>query len=534
VSGGILAQPFPPRCRFGRNDWPTLTAFILTPKPHAALIIVGHGSTMNPDSSAPTHEHADRIRKMGVFAEVVCCFWKEEPNMREVFEMVESDTIYIVPNFISEGYFCQDVLPRELRLEGPVTRRGSTVIYYCDPVGIHANMKRLLLQRALEIAPTAPREETSLVIVGHGTGLNENSTKAIQDQVKLIREGGYGFAEVVDAYMEQAPLVAEWDQMTSAPNVVVVPFFIADGLHSYQDIPVLLGIVEETGAALSEGGSFGGNPHALRDRQLYYSNAIGTEPLLAEVILDQIVDFDLKHGVVSEGEVKVSEIDQTIERLLEDGALQVGEVLVRRSEAGFVLCHQDDADLVETEARGGLEQWSEPEAARFIARSTAEGKFRALHSAPTLRRGWRLEVADRGALRRALDYFYPAALGMWVQHQAGRLRGTPLRDYLGRQTGMYRFSNGITDEQAHSLVAKTCGNGKCMRRILWPLNDSEVMSGAAECKTLPEAGFAQRVQARHAVALFCIEPCPFIVGAARKLARENFEAKAAATSSGSD
>ncbi len=27
----------------------------------------------------------------------------------------ESDTIYIVPNFISEGYFTREVLPRELR-----------------------------------------------------------------------------------------------------------------------------------------------------------------------------------------------------------------------------------------------------------------------------------------------------------------------------------------------------------------------------------------------------------------------------------
>jgi hypothetical protein len=75
-------------------------------------------------------------------------------------------------------------------------------------------------------------------------------------------------------------------------GLVVVPFFIADGLHSYQDIPVLLGIMEETGAALSEGGSFGNNPHALHGRQLFYSNAIGTEPLLAAVILDRAVSHD--------------------------------------------------------------------------------------------------------------------------------------------------------------------------------------------------------------------------------------------------
>ena len=68
--------------------------------------------------------------------------------MREVYEGVDSEVIYIVPNFISQGYFCQQVLPRELRLDGPVTKRDGKTIYYCDPVGIHRNMTRLLLQRA--------------------------------------------------------------------------------------------------------------------------------------------------------------------------------------------------------------------------------------------------------------------------------------------------------------------------------------------------------------------------------------------------
>ena len=68
--------------------------------------------------------------------------------MREVYESIDSDVIYIVPNFISEGYFCQQVLPRELRLTGPTTLRDGKTIHYCDPVGIHPNMTRLLLKRA--------------------------------------------------------------------------------------------------------------------------------------------------------------------------------------------------------------------------------------------------------------------------------------------------------------------------------------------------------------------------------------------------
>ena len=92
--------------------------------------------------------------------------------------------------------------------------------------------------------------------------------------------------------MEEQPFIAEWDKMSQTPNVVVVPFFISDGLHSFQDIPVLLGIESEVGAAASQREVFRHNPHPLRGKQLFYSSAIGTERLLADVILDQVSDFD--------------------------------------------------------------------------------------------------------------------------------------------------------------------------------------------------------------------------------------------------
>ncbi|HRH99152.1 MAG TPA: CbiX/SirB N-terminal domain-containing protein, partial [Prosthecobacter sp.] len=402
---------------------------------HAALIIVGHGSTTNPDSSAPTHLHADSIRRRGLFREVVCCFWKEEPNMREVYEMVDSEVIYIVPNFISEGYFCQQVLPRELRLDGPTTHRDGKTIHYCDPVGIHPNMTRLLLQRADEVAPHVPREQTSLVIVGHGTSLNENSTKAIQDQVALIRAGHYGFAEVIDAYMEEAPFVAEWAKLTTAPNVVVVPFFIADGLHSFQDIPVLLGMREEVGAALSEIGVFHQNPHELQDRQVYYSGAIGTEPLMADVILDQVNDFDKMHGISSQFSVRGSPLIDTLAAWLKQGRDSIGEIAITsHADGSFSLCHIADR------GQEDLQVHHEAHDALFIARNDAGGAFRSLHSAPTLNRGWRLDLTDLDELRLALDFFYPAALGMAHALEQEKLTAVPLRDLLGRQTGMYRFA----------------------------------------------------------------------------------------------
>jgi sirohydrochlorin cobaltochelatase len=156
-------------------------------------------------------------------------------------------------------------------------------------------MTDLILKRAKDVGDGIDPAATTLIITGHGTGLNQNSTKAIRDQADLITASGVGYAAVLDAYMEEPPFIAEWDKMSDTPNVVVVPFFISDGLHSYQDIPVLLGMEDEVGAAASQREVFRHNPHHLRGKTLYYTSAIGTERLLADVILDQISDFDKIH-----------------------------------------------------------------------------------------------------------------------------------------------------------------------------------------------------------------------------------------------
>lgn len=266
----------------------------------AALLILGHGASENPDSATPTRQRAEELRARGLFREVAAGFWKQEPKVFDVLESLTAETVYIVPYFISEGYFTRDVLPKALELTGPTTQRRGKTVHYCDPVGCHPSMTRLLLKRAAEIAPGVSPTNTSLIIVGHGTTRNEKSLEAIKNRVAEIRRGGSGipvYAEVTDAYMEVPPLIAEWDQFTSAPHVVVVPFFIADGLHSYEDIPVLLGIYEKNAGSLTanQGEVFKNNPYHLRGRRLYYSGAIGTEPSMTEVVLDQVLAFEARH-----------------------------------------------------------------------------------------------------------------------------------------------------------------------------------------------------------------------------------------------
>jgi sirohydrochlorin cobaltochelatase len=260
---------------------------------HRALLIVAHGSTVNPDSSAPTLAHAAEIRRRNIFADVECAFWKEEPSLRDALFLFDPESIrevYAVPNFISEGYFTQTVVPRELELNGRITKRSNGQIWrYCEPVGNHPLMTELLLKRARDVAPDAVPRESSLVIVAHGTDLNENSAVAAKREAEKIRALGK-YAAVLNVYMEEAPLVSDWRKLTETPNVVVVPFFISDGLHSYEDIPGLLGIANgrsRTGLSAAPGEVFRRNPYKIDDRSLFYAPSIGTDPGFADIIIEQ-------------------------------------------------------------------------------------------------------------------------------------------------------------------------------------------------------------------------------------------------------
>jgi sirohydrochlorin cobaltochelatase len=273
-------------------------------KADAALLIVAHGSTVNPDSSAPTLSHAAEIRRRQIFAHVGCAFWKEEPSLRDAIFLFDPEVIRevcVVPNFISEGYFTQTVVPRELDLNGRVTKRPNGQIWkYSEPVGNHPMMMELLLKRAQEVAPGIDPTEASLLIVAHGTDLNENSAVAAKREAEKIRALGK-YAAVLNVYMEEPPLVSNWRKLTATRNVVVVPFFISDGLHSYEDIPELLGIAVAAGvdrgrlgsappATRSRGEVFRGNPYKLGGRSLFYAPSIGTDPGFAEIIVEQALN----------------------------------------------------------------------------------------------------------------------------------------------------------------------------------------------------------------------------------------------------
>jgi len=235
-----------------------------------ALVIVGHGSHLNEDSSLPVYEHADRIRGTGEFDEVVECFWKEEPSMRHVLDTVESEWVYVVPAFISEGYFTQQIIPRELGLEGPVTKKSDKIVRYAGPLGTFEGMPDVILERVGDLMrgkETSGR--TALVLLGHGTDLNKNSGGVIYlNAGRLGERGVYDLVEV--GFLDQEPGIGEVVEHVEAENVILIPVFIAEGWHTRETIPEDLGLTGEV---------------TVREQKtIYYGAPVGTHPSMANLI----------------------------------------------------------------------------------------------------------------------------------------------------------------------------------------------------------------------------------------------------------
>jgi sirohydrochlorin cobaltochelatase len=267
----------------------------------AGLLLIGHGSTVNDESAAPVYQHAEELRRRCIFAEVREAFWKQEPGISAVLRLMAVRRIFAVPLFVSGGYFTEEVIPVELGLRQPgdvgfavVRQDGERTLWYCPAVGTHESMTCVILARAQEVVfshpfPWAPRPaDTALFIAGHGTERNGKSRRAIERAAGLIRALGT-YAEVHAVFLEEEPRIERAYGLAQARNLVMIPFFISDGLHSYQDIPVMLGESERlVRQRLERGLPTWRNPTERQGKRLWYGRSVGTDPHLSEVILERV------------------------------------------------------------------------------------------------------------------------------------------------------------------------------------------------------------------------------------------------------
>lgn len=169
------------------------------------------------------------------------------------------------------------------------------------------------------------------------------------------------------------------------------------------------------------------------------------------------------------------------------------EVLVRREPAGFSLRHERDRATPDGSLRSlpvdELREW---------AQVTAAGAFRPNKAAPSLRAGWVTRVADAAELETALRGLYPGSLADWLEVRQASPGVTHFREFVGRQSGLYRAARELSDGAAAEVIRAGCAPEFCRRQRLWTV-DGLAPEAAGTKSCVP-----------------CLEPCALVLELARR------------------
>lgn len=145
-------------------------------------------------------------------------------------------------------------------------------------------------------------EKTGILLVSHGSRLNYNREfiTDIHNQYKdqTTFHVGQGFMELCEPTISQA--INEMTEKADFDRLIVVPVFLAPGVHTTRDIPTILGILEENESAESHIHNHSHSHSHTHDHdhvhgdvvdfngEILYTEPLGTDDLIIDIIKDRI------------------------------------------------------------------------------------------------------------------------------------------------------------------------------------------------------------------------------------------------------
>lgn len=242
-----------------------------------ALILAAHGSCVDPTINAQIDEYVKWIGRLGLFDLIAKAFHRGEPTFATVLDQLDADEVTVVPVMTSDGYYCDEVLPREL----PKNRRFAQVRLRQTPsIGAHPDMISLVERRArrLILDHQLRNEDVCVAVVGHGTPRHPRSRSNTVRLAEALQESKL-FDQVLYAFLGEEPSVESIVSRTTSSAIIVIPFLISNGPHATVDIPLRLGLQVMPGTAPP----FHGH---VDERLVVCDAAIGTHPEIVDLIVD--------------------------------------------------------------------------------------------------------------------------------------------------------------------------------------------------------------------------------------------------------
>lgn len=409
-----------------------------------ALVLAGHGSHISPNTAGLVWQYVDVLRARGVADEITATFWKEPPFFHTALSNLSARDITIVPIFTATGYFTQTVLPTEMGLSQALTQQDERTIRITPPLGTHPQIRALVEKRVVEALATynLNPSEITVALIGHSTRRNPTSRAATEGHAAYLRTAFPG-TQVEAIYLDDDPAIPTIYDKAQHNTIVAIPYFLAAGSHTTQDVPTALGLPSRTAKGQVAG------------RTVYYMPPLGVGTELVDAILTLAQESgmppatDLTGGSSWECFPRVGR-DLLWEAVQGQEFLRFGQLQL---STGRVITHTiGDLDTASV--------LSKPSQIRRVAR---ESPFRPL-SYP-IPGGWMVKAGAPDRLHAIVETIYPGAVAEWAAAKQGHFAAETLDSTLARQTGQYRPLAGISAHEQRAVCDIACR--ACVRAPTW-------------------------------------------------------------------
>lgn len=456
-----------------------------------ALILVGHGSHISANTAGLVWDAVDALRRMSIADEITAAFWKEMPSYATVFDSIVSDDITILPLFTAQGYFTRTVLPTEMGLGEPIAppapqlerfakgepaRKPASsqrppivmeingkqrIVRYARTLGEHPAIAQIVRDRVdMAIAAAGVTlDQVAIAVISHSTRRNPESRKATEAQAMLLR-GAIPVREVVAVYLDDMPGIPDVYNLTTAPYIIAVPFFLAAGSHTTQDVPEALGIPVLTAHPDTAPSKADDLPtlraHHVNGRTVIYTQPIGTKVEISRMAIDLARAAGAPLNTMYPGSAWngfPAGGYSDAKRLLAGAPVQFGQLWISVSDVRHISDRgRDDLTAIDSPAA--------------LRRAVRENPLRPLATSDDLPRGWCVLINnDVQRLNAVIETVYPGVPGISQQVRDHGIDPLAWQAVIARQTGQYRALQDIGPSEHARVMTTVCG--RCVQAPLW-------------------------------------------------------------------
>ncbi|WP_405305125.1 sirohydrochlorin nickelochelatase [Methanobrevibacter sp.] len=288
---------------------------------NAAVILVSHGSTLPYAEEVFTEIKEKFIKKTGIATEIG--YMKvSEPTIAGAVEILKDEVddlkkIIALPVFLAPGIHTNIDIPQLLGLEplevDPRCPDGNYPeehylsiardvdfdgeIELLGSIGPRDELLDIINKRigeALSDSKLDDDAKTGILLVTHGSRLNYNKEFATELYAKFEKAcdlpSSFGFMELCGPSIPES--INKLVDDTDIDRLVVIPVFIAPGMHTTHDIPHILGFLEEHEHSHSHGHGDHDHEHDLTpvdfDGEILYPEPIKADDILIDILVDMV------------------------------------------------------------------------------------------------------------------------------------------------------------------------------------------------------------------------------------------------------